>query len=301
MNPAERLKGIAYFVSAADAGSFTGAAARLNLSASAVSKSLARLEARLGARLFERNTRSLALTEAGRLYYETCSRLLSELAETEAALAQTLEPAGRLRVGLPASFGRIRVMPILLRFCEQYPNLRPHVSFTDSFVDLQEEGLDLAVRIGGPPYWPASLGHLHLGSERLIFCAAPTYLAQRGSPAGAADLARHDCIVYGRPDGSISPWSFVSPGGQRERRTMAHRIVTGDGEAQLAAVLANLGVAQLATWLVEDDLKSGKVVQLMPELAVDGLPLHLVWPLARRLTPKIDALLQQLQQHLRIR
>jgi DNA-binding transcriptional LysR family regulator len=301
MLASDHLKDIAYFVQAADAGSFTGAAERLMLSSSAISKSLARLEARLGARLFDRSTRSLTLTDAGRRYYETCQRVLMELAETEAALAQASEPAGRLLLGLPASFGRLRVMPVLLRFCEQYPNLRPHVTFTDRFVDLQEEGLDLAVRIGGPAHWPASLGHLHLGDERLIFCATPAYLARRGTPRTIADLGRHDCIVYGRPDGSPSPWLFASPGGQTERRTMAHRMLAGDGEAQMAAVLADMGVAQLATWLVRDHLASGRVVEVMADMAIDGLPLHVVWPRGRPLTPKVAALLGQFQEQLTIR
>lgn len=301
MHASDHLKDIAYFVEAADAGSFTVAAARLRLSSSAVSKSLARLEARLGVRLFERSTRSLLLTDAGRKYHETCRRVLMELGETEAALAQDAEPAGRLVLGLPATFGRMRVMPELLRFCRQYPNLRPQVSFTDRFVDVQEEGLDLAVRIGGPTHWPASLGHVHLGDERLIFCATPTYLARRGTPHTIADLASHDCVVYGRADGTASPWLFSSTGGQTERRTMEHRIMAGDGEAQMTAVLADMGVAQLATWLVRDHLASGAVVEVMAERAIDGLPLHIVWPLGRPMSPKVAALLDQLKAELKIR
>jgi DNA-binding transcriptional LysR family regulator len=301
MLASDHLKDIAYFVQAADAGSFTVAATRLQLSSSAVSKSVARLEGRLGVRLFERSTRSLALTDAGRKYYETCQRVLMELGETEAELAQASEPAGRLLIGLPATFGRMRVMPVLLRFCAQYPNLRPQVTFTDRFVDVQEEGLDLAVRIGGPAHWPASLGHIHLDDERLIFCATPAYLARRGTPRTIADLGRHDCIVYGRPDGSASPWLFASAGGRTERRTMTHRIMAGDGEAQMTAVLADMGVAQLATWLVRDHLASGAVVEVMAERAIDGLPLHVVWPLARPMAPKVAALLDQLKEQLKIR
>ena len=301
MQSSDHLKDIAYFVRASDAGSFTVAAGQLGLSSSAVSKSVSRLEARLGVRLFERSTRSLALTDAGRKYHETCRRVLMELGETEAALAQDAEPAGRLLIGLPATFGRLRVMPELLRFCAQYPNLRPQVTFTDRFVDLHEEGLDLAVRIGGPAHWPASLGHAHLGDERLIFCATPAYLARRGTPLTVADLARHDCVVYGRADGTASAWLFASAGGQTERRTMEHRIMAGDGEAQMTAVLADMGVAQLATWMVRDHLASGAVVEVMAERAIDGLPLHVVWPLGRPMSPKVAALLEQLRARLTIR
>ncbi|MBN8167576.1 LysR family transcriptional regulator, partial [Burkholderia multivorans] len=139
----------------------------------AVSKSVARLERRLGVVLFERTTRRLVLTDAGRAFYETCTRILAELAEAEAVLAaQQREPVGTVRIALPASFGRLCVVPVLVRFSEQYPDVRPHLLFTDRFVDLAEEGIDLAVRIGGPPGLPPSLGRRFLGRERLIFCAA---------------------------------------------------------------------------------------------------------------------------------
>jgi DNA-binding transcriptional LysR family regulator len=301
MQPAERLKGITPFVYAAEAGSFALAAERLNVTSSAVSKSVARLEARLGVTLFARTTRRLALTDAGRAYYETCTRVLMDLADAEAVLtAQKLDPAGRLRIDLPATFGRLRVMPVLLRFCAQYPNLRPHVTFTDRFVDLIEESIDVAVRIGGGRDWPASVAHRELSRERLIFCAAPSYLAKRGTPQDVADLADHDCVVYVRPDGSIGPWSFAAAGGIIERRAVPHRFVANDAEAQLAAVLNGLGVAQLATWLAEDGLRSSQLVEVLAGFSTDGLPLQVIWPRARQLTPKIDALLQMFDAELRI-
>ena len=148
MIPSERLKGIEVFVCVvADAGSFTAAADRLSLSASAVGKSVARLEDRVGARLFERSTRRLALTDAGAAFHRTCVRVLDELQEAEAALAaQRQEPAGCLRVDLPATFGKRKVLPLLLQFARRHPRLQPRVTFTDRFVDLAEEGIDLAVR-----------------------------------------------------------------------------------------------------------------------------------------------------------
>ena len=143
MIPSERLKGIEVFVCVADAGSFTAAADRLSLSASAVGKSVARLEDRVGARLFERSTRRLALTDAGAAFHRTCVRVLDELQEAEAALAaQRQEPAGCLRVDLPATFGKRKVLPLLLQFARRHPRLQPRVTFTDRFVDLAEEGID---------------------------------------------------------------------------------------------------------------------------------------------------------------
>jgi len=300
--PTERLKGIIPFVCAADAGGFTAAAERLNLTSSAVSKSVARLERRLGVVLFERTTRSLSLTDAGRAFYETCTRILAELAEAEAILAaQKREPVGTVRIALPASFGRLCVVPVLVRFSAQYPDVRPQLLFTDRFVDLVEDGVDLAVRIGGPSVLPASLGQRFLGRERLIFCAAPAYLEKNGMPQTIDDLEEHACVVYGRPDGEQSPWSYAVADGQVGQCIVRPRIVAGDAEAQLAFVRAGLGIAQLATWLVRDDLKAGRLVTILDEAATDGLPLSLLWPVARQLTPKVHVLVEMLEAHLHIR
>lgn len=301
MISADRLKGISTFVAVANAGSFTAAAERLNLTNSAVSKSVARLEGRLGMRLFERTTRSLALTEEGTAYYTVCTRILTELADAETALAaQRSEPVGHLRVDLPASFGRIHVLPLILEFAEQHPKLRPHVSFTDRFVDLIEEGIDVAVRIGGPAAWPSTLGHRYLGTERVIFCAAPLYLHRHGTPQNVDELADHACILYGRDHGSASPWVIVDATGQTQLRLMEGRIVVGNGEAQVAAVVAGSGVAQLATWLIKDQLQRGELVEILPHLATEGLDLHLAWPRNRETLPKVHQLVERLSAALRM-
>jgi|UniRef100_UPI000D3C100C DNA-binding transcriptional LysR family regulator len=302
MNPSERLKGLEAFVCTAEAGSFTAAAERLNLTNSAVGKAVARLETRLNTRLFERTTRSLALTDAGAAFYRTCVRVLEELQTAELVLAaDKMEPFGRLRVDVPATFGRLRVMPLLLSFAQLHPGVRPHVSFTDRLVDLVEEGVDVGVRIGGADTGSPALGHRFIGTERLIFCAAPSYLASRRTPESIDELFTHDAVTYGRADGSANPWLITRGVGPVERRSIEGRIVVGDGEAQVEAVLAGGGVAQLATWLVNEHLASGRLVQLLPETATDGLPLHLVWPRSRQLLPKVDGLLSYLGSLLDIR
>ena len=301
MFPAERLKGIENFVATADAGSFTAAAERLNLTSSAVSKSVARLEDRLRTRLFERTTRRLALTDAGAAFYRTCVRVLADLEEAEAVLAaQRSEPIGRLRMDAPATFGRLRVWPLMLRFAHQHQHLRPHVSFTDRFVDLADEGIDIAVRIGGPDHWPSTVGHRYLGSEHLIFCASPDYLSTQGIPSSPAQLVQCDAVLYGKADGTASPWLIPHGPGAIERRMMEGRLTVGNGEAQVAAVKAGYGIAQLATWLVCDEIARGELVQVLPELATDGLSLNLVWPIGRQLLPKVDAMLELLAAELRI-
>ena len=296
----EHLKGIAPFLATADAGSFTKAAARLHLSSSAVSKSVARLEARLGVILFERSTRRLQLSSAGHAYYATCKRVLQELVDAENVLAeQEGELAGKVRIGVPASYGRMRVMPALIDLCEKYPQLQPSITFSDRFADLFEERIDIAVRIGAQGSWPQTLGQMPLGAERLIFCAAPAYLARRGTPVTITDLDDHDCIAYGRGDGTAAPWLFAGEDGV-ERRALRARLTVGDAEAQTAAVLAGLGIAQQATWLVQEHLASGAIVEVLPACATPGLPLCLAWPLARQLSTKTGTLLNELKQRLTI-
>ncbi|GKT25574.1 LysR family transcriptional regulator [Acidovorax sp. SUPP3334] len=302
MHSSERLKGIDVFVTTVAAGSFTGAADRLNLTASAVGKSIARLEARLATRLFERTTRKLQLTDAGAAFHRVCVRVLDDIESAERVLAEdATEPSGRLRIDLPATFGRRQVMGWLMDFAVAHPAVQPHISFTDRFVDVVDDGIDVAVRIGGPDLWPANLGHRFLGHERLVLCAAPGYLERRGTPRTLADLPQHDAITYGRADGTSSPWLIATPGGLTERRAVDGRVVVGNAEAQLDAVIAGLGVAQMATWLAGDALRAGALVPILAVQDIDGLPLHLVWPLGKQLLPKVDGLLKHLAKHLRIR
>jgi DNA-binding transcriptional LysR family regulator len=194
----------------------------------------------------------------------------------------------------------MKVLPLLLPFFKQHPDLRPHVSFTDRFVNIVDEGIDVAVRIGGTNMWPSTLGHRYLGHERLSFCASPEYLQRRGAPLSAGDLESHDAIVYGRADGSTTPWLIAQHAGPPEQRTVEAKMAFGHGEAVVSAVKAGGGIAQLATWLVRDELQAGTIVKILPELEVEGLPLHLVWQRNRQLLPKVDAILNVLAASLRI-
>ncbi|UBM27753.1 LysR family transcriptional regulator [Pseudomonas sp. p1(2021b)] len=300
MFSSERLKGIDVFVAVADVGSFTAAAERLNLTSSAVSKSVARLEARLGARLFNRTTRTLSLTEAGSVFYTTCTSVLSDLEEAEhAILAKGNEPHGKVRIDLPASYGRLHVLPLIMDFLHLHPMLEPHISFTDRFIDPVYEGIDIVVRIGGPDAWPANLGHQYFGAQRLIFCAAPEYLEHHGTPKSERDLENHRCVGYGHRDGMISPWFFKGrQPGEMERRTVQARIAIGDGEGEVAAVLAGHGIGQLPTWLTQRHIEQGSLVEVLPDLATDGLPMNLVWLKSREGLPKVRVLLDYLRPRL---
>lgn len=296
MFSSERLKGIDVFVCVADAGSFKNAAERINLTGSAISKSIARLEARLGVRLFHRTTRRLSMTDAGTEFYRTCTGVLARLEEAELSFhAESTELRGRIRIDLPAAFGRLQALPVILRFVQDHALLCPHISFSDRFIDPLEDGVDIVVRIGGSDVWPSTLGHRYLGSERHIFCASPAYLSAHGEPLTDRDLEQHQCIAYGRADGTISPWRFSGDRpGETERRVMSARFVVGDAEGQVMAVLAGCGTAQLPTWLINRYLEEGTLVEVLPNLATDGLTIHLVWIKSRQALAKIDAMLEAL-------
>lgn len=294
--PDNRLKDIVPFVASVEGGSFTAAAERLHLTSSAVSKSVARLEARLGSRLLERTTRRLQLTDAGEAYYQTCLRIMEELAEAESVLAaQRTIPSGRLRLAVPHTYGRLAVMPLLMPFCHQHPELELNLTFSDRFVDLFDEGIDVAVRIGGATDLPPSLGCKAMGREQMVFCAAPQYLAHHGTPQDETALAQHRAIVYERVDGTAKPWLFSTADGHPLWRNVPHRMALGDVDAQVSALCAGLGIAQMPTWLIRDALARGDLLTFLPQHMPDGLALTLVWPRRKQLLPKVDALLNALE------
>ncbi len=301
MSPLERLKGLETFVAVVEAGSFTAAAERLHLTNSAVGKAVARLEERLKRPLLQRGRRRVELTDAGDAFYQVCVRVLDELKSAEDMLASDeIAPSGRLRVDMPATFGRLRGMASLLAFAEKHPQVTPQVSFTDRFVDLVEEGLDVVVRIGGGDVWPATLGYTCLGHEELVFCAAPSYLARRGEPRTLEELQIHDAVLYARADGSSSPW-LIKDGDQPVVRQHAEgRIILGQAEAQVAAVQAGLGIAQLATWVVEQALREGSLVAILPAHVTQGLPLHIVWQRSREHSAKVRAVVGHFERTLGI-
>ncbi len=291
----QRLKDIVPFVASVESGSFTAAAERLHVTGSAISKSVSRLEARLGSRLLERTTRSLQLTDAGHAYYQTCIRIMEELAEAESVLAaQRIIPSGRLRLAVPNTYGRLGVMPLLVPFCQQNPELALSLTFADRFVDLFEEGIDVAVRIGGTEPLPTSLGCKLLGREKMVFCASPAWLNAHGRPQTVEEILQHQAILYERVDGSVKPWLFVTEDNHPHWRTVPFRMALGDVDAQIQAVCAGLGVAQSPTWLIRKQLAAGELEIVLPELQPDGLPLTLVWPRRKQLLPKVDALLNAL-------
>ena len=300
MFSSERLKGIDVFVCVAETGSFKAAAEKMNLTGSAISKSIARLESRLGTRLFQRTTRRLALTDAGTAFYSTCIGVLADLEEAELSLqVENIEPRGRIRIDLPGAFGRAQVLPTLLRFMQDHPLLIPHVTFSDGLIDPFQEGVDVIVRIGGADVWPERVEHRYLASEWHTFCASPAYLAKHGTPLTDQDLEHHQCIAYGWVDGNITPWSFAGAHpGAIKRQPVPAQLVIGNGEGLLMAVMAGCGIAQLPSWLINQQLEEGTLVEVLPHLATEGMPIHLAWVKSRQALPKVSTLLEVLTDSL---
>lgn len=285
--------GVDAFVAAVETGSFAAAAERLHLTRSAVAKTIARVEARLGVRLFHRTTRSLALTAAGQGYFEHCRRAIDALRAGEAALeAGRLEPSGRLRVSVPVLFGRRCVAPILMRLTAAHPRLDLELSFSDRPVDVVADGFDLAIRNGAVGDG-AGLMTRTVALQRMTVCAAPGYLARHGRPEALDDLAGHHAITYGRA-GRTKAWQFPVAARGLVETTPPSRMQLDDLEAIADAAEAGHGLAWLPCWLIGERVRAGSLVELLDAVPRLVTPSHALWPqtthLPLRVRAAIDAL-----------
>ncbi|WP_426132928.1 LysR family transcriptional regulator [Pseudomonas sp. PWP3-1b2] len=295
MFSSERLKGIDVFVCVAQFGSFTAAAEKLNLTASAISKSVARLEKRLGVQLFQRTTRKLALTDAGTAFLRTCTGVLADLEEAEVSLqSENTEPRGRVRIDLPSAYGRAQVLPVLLQCAKAHPLLMPHITFSDGYINPLEEGVDIVVRIGHADAWPPAVEHRLLAQERHLFCASPGYLARRGTPLSERDLDHHQCLAYGWVDGRISPWRYAGENGATLRRQVTPHLVLGVGDGLVMAAEAGCGIAQLPSWSIQRQLEAGTLVEVLPQLAIQGMDIYVAWVKSRAALPKVRVVVEAL-------
>ncbi|MBN3817724.1 LysR family transcriptional regulator [Paraburkholderia sp. Se-20369] len=288
------LQGIAAFVHAVETGSFTAAAARMGVSKSVTGKSVARLEARLGVRLLNRTTRSLGMTAEGLAYYASCRKVLEELSAAETLLASSMRHvSGTLRINLPIAFGRVCIVPVLAEIARAQADLDMDISFTDRRVDLVEEGVDLAIRVGDPGDHASLVGR-RLCMQRSVICASPDYLRRRGVPASFDALREHDCLAFGK-DGQPLPW----PHADADAQSVRPRYTIGHGEALRDAARSGMGIACLATWLALDDVRDGTLDVVPLSAPVEDMPVTALWPRSRNLAPKVrvvvDALVDAFQ------
>ncbi len=284
----DRLTGLVAFARAASLGSYTAAARSLAISPSAVSKSVQRLEERLGLRLFNRTTRSLSLTPEGHDLHERALRLLREAEEIEqAAVAARAEPAGTLKVTAPVPLGVHLLAPALPRLRERHSKLSLDLRLSDRFVDLIEEGIDVAIRVG--ELADSSLIARRLAPYRLCAFASPAYLARHGTPCHPDDLARHDCVNFRyQNSGQVLRWPFRV--GERTLEIVPSAAVTADVSDAVTAVLAaGGGIGIAATFIAAPYVERGELVPVLSEFAFDGSAITALWLESRRGSPNVKA------------
>ncbi|RWD45559.1 LysR family transcriptional regulator [Mesorhizobium sp.] len=251
---------IEVFVRVVEAGSFSAAARTLRMTPSAVSKLIARLEARLGARLVSRSTRKLQLTPEGAAFFDSGARILADMAAAEREAAAGAAPRGRLRVNSYVPFGQHRLIPLMPRFLERYPEIAIDLVLTDNVIDLMEERADVAIRAG--PLGESRLVARKLGQSPVVVVAAPPYLRKHGAPRTPADLDHHNrmgfCFVR-----HVDGWPFVDSAGEALIVPITGNALVSDGEAMRLMALSGTGIARLARWHVEPDIAAGRLVPLL--------------------------------------
>jgi DNA-binding transcriptional LysR family regulator len=261
------------FAAIADAGSLSAAGRKLGMPLTTVSRKLAALEEALGARLVTRSTRRLVLTEAGRHYLEACRRIIEELDEAEAHLAgQQSEPQGELAITAPVLFGRLHVLPVVCDFLRRYPRVDARMLLLDRPVDLVEEGLDAAVRIGTPP--DSSLIATRVGSVRQVVCASPQYLADHGTAKHLDQLAAHDCIVFSSLD-ARDRWTF-SAGKRQERVRVRTRLIVNTAEAAVDAAIAGVGITRVLSYQAAAALAEGSLKEVLNGMDSSEIPVSIM-------------------------
>jgi DNA-binding transcriptional LysR family regulator len=268
-----------------EAGSLTAAADALGMSVPAVVRSLAALEQDVGVRLMHRTTRRSSLSDEGREYYERCKRVLAEVEEADAALsARRTEPKGRLRLTAPVMYGRMHVAGVVARYAAKYPAVEVELLLLDRVVDLVEEGIDAAVRIGHLP--ESTLIALPLSETRRVVCAAPAYLKRAGVPRSPDDLASHRCVLF-TGLGANSEWSF---GGTQPRRVQIRPALrTNQFDVAIDACLRGLGCGQFLCYQVDDLVAAGKLRRVMIDFEPAAVPIQIVYPHARLLSSNVRA------------
>jgi DNA-binding transcriptional LysR family regulator len=291
----DRLDGIAAFSLVVETGSFTAAAQRLKLSKSAVSAHVQRLEDRLGIQLLHRTTRSVATTEAGRVYHQHCVRILADAeAAEQAASALHREPRGILRISAPGMFGWMHIAPAVPAFRERFPDIAIDLRLEERHVNLVDDRFDLAIRIGTLPDSPLIVRKL--APSRLVLCAAPDHLKRIGEPLSPHDLRKHTCLCF-PPLWRDGHWHLVSK--QREERVpVTGAIITNSAEVLRVNALANVGIAMLPTWAVADDLRCGTLNTVLPGWAPPASLIHAVYPDNRRMSAKVRLFVDHLLRHI---
>jgi DNA-binding transcriptional LysR family regulator len=283
----DRFSEMATFVAIVEEGSLAAAARRLGRSAPAVTRILAGLEQRLGTRLIQRTTRRLAVTDAGQRFFQASQRLLAEIGMVEQAAAGERVVRGRLRITAPSLFGRLHVAPIVNTFLARFPDVQVELMLLDRVVDLIEEGIDVALRIGRLP--DSSLTVRRVGAVRRVVCASPRYLQRKGVPQVPRDLAGHDIVSFAGI-GSPEAWRFRS-GARGVTVAIKPRLTVNQADAAIAAVLDGHGVTLVLSYQVAELVRARRLTVLLEAFEPEPLPVQLVYPGHRLVAPSVRAFL----------
>lgn len=292
-----QLGSIELFCLAAEAGSFTSAASEAGVTPAAVSRSISRLEERLGVRLFARTTRSIRLTEPGRAYFEQCRQALSQLVEAEReVMGKQLEPSGTLRLSVPTPYGHHRILPLLPRFRERFPDVSVDIHLSNRNIDFVSEGYDMAIRVRAQP--DSGLIARHLEDAELVVVATADYLEKAGTPTNLEMLAGHDCIQFELPSsGRKIPWIFQDGDKPVEVLTEGGYCFSEDILGGVTLVKSGAGLFQAYRFVVEKELASGELIEVLQDYRGRSRPFSLLYPHNRhvplRLRAFIDFLMEQ--------
>ncbi len=275
-------------------GGFAGAARELGVSPSTVAKNVARLEADLGLRLFHRTTRKVALTSEGHRLFDRCQRVVEEIeALRDDAAGARAEPSGTLRLNVPITYGKRFVVPRLATLVQRYPRITLDVSFTDRYADIVSEGLDASIRVG--TLSDSTLVARPFAKQQMIVCASPRYLREHGTPRNPAALTAHRCLVSRLPTSKrLRPWRLAERGRMIEMEPPPVAVFD-DGEAMVAAAAASMGLVQVPDNMADEAIAAGKLVEVLRRFRPPAMQIALVYPSARRVTPRLRALMEVLE------
>lgn len=292
----DRLETMAVFVRVAELESFTGAARSLGIPKASVSSAVARLEDRVGARLLQRTTRRVSLTQDGRVFYERCRELLTDAEEVETLFQKTGESLkGRIRFDLPSRMARLRIIPKLARFLGEHPALELDLGSTDRPVDLVREGYDCVVRVGSAG--DSALIARRIGEMQLVNVASPAYLKKFGTPRRVEDLAKHEVVHWVGSFGQKPPGFEYQEGGEWKELPMKGRVTVNNAESYVAAAVAGLGLIQVPL-ISLDELKSGKLVEVLPKHRAAPMPVSILYPHRRQLSRRVRVFIDWLADQL---
>ena len=294
----DRLEAMSVIIAVNETGSLSAASRRLRTPVATVSRKVSDLEARLKAELFQRSSRRLTLTDAGRSYIEACKRIIEQVEDAERAVSGEYRvPKGDLAVTAPWGLGHMHLLPIAVEFLDAYPDISLRMVLTDRVVNTVEENIDVSIRIGPLPN--SSMIATRIGSVRLVLCASPSYLAARGRPTDSDDLANHDCITV---DSLAAPrsWKFIKAG-REIAAPIRSRLTVSDSEAAIDAAISGAGIARVMSYKMESARRAGTLVTMLEELELEPLPMHVVYAERKPVPLKLRAFLNWVIPRLKAR